>query len=432
MRRYPFIVTALALIPACFSPAQVDPIAETDGSETTATTSSATGDTKPGPGSSGSSSGDGTTLPTGVDTSGTDTGDTTDTETSEESGTGGLVCDGPLVACGTGACEIDRMVDPLHCGECGHDCLGGECGAGECQPVSLLVQGGLRDIAADDDYVYFASDSTVERATQETSPTVSVLSDIGVKAGGGKREIELSADGVVMSGGPIGGGYVRLVPYDGGPAQDLHFDAPGSGGVPKLRATSSRAFWVTRTPSSPFEYGVLGSTIDGASQATYITGLGEDINALAVNNLYVFFVDREATTIVRALVGGAGAQTTVASDLGTCWGMVASEDRLFFSCDDLKDTTSLWAADLDGGNPTVLLTNDSPDFALGRALVFSEGRLFWWDLEDGLNHLRQVEEDGSGARTIYTTPSPIANDRLALSSEAFFFAEDATVRMLAR
>lgn len=217
-----------------------------------------------------------------------------------------------------------------------------------------------------------------------------------------------------------------------GPSAGPTFRRSRIGRSAEAEATSSRAFWVTRTPSSPFEYGVLGSTVDGASQATYIMGLGEDINALAVNNLYVFFVDREATTIERALVSGAGAPTTVASDLGACWGMVASEDRLFFSCDDLKGATSLWAADLDGGNPGVLLNEESPEFSRGRALVFFDGRLFLWDLEDDLNHLRQVEDDGSGPRTIYSTPSPIANDHLAVTSEAFFFAEDATIRMLAR
>lgn len=47
--------------------------------------------------------------------------------------------DGPKSdAGGDGAtCVADLMVDPKNCGRCGHDCLGGTCDTGQCQPVKL-------------------------------------------------------------------------------------------------------------------------------------------------------------------------------------------------------------------------------------------------------------------------------------------------------
>lgn len=53
----------------------------------------------------------------------------------------------------------DTDSSPLNCGRCGHDCLGGECDAGKCQPIVLHAGGAPRSIAVDADHVYW-SDST--------------------------------------------------------------------------------------------------------------------------------------------------------------------------------------------------------------------------------------------------------------------------------
>ncbi len=43
-------------------------------------------------------------------------------------------CNEDLAADG---CEVDVDVDATHCGACGHDCLGGVCAAGRCQPFAI-------------------------------------------------------------------------------------------------------------------------------------------------------------------------------------------------------------------------------------------------------------------------------------------------------
>jgi hypothetical protein len=42
----------------------------------------------------------------------------------------------PTLCAASKAC-VDLMTDDKNCGTCGHDCLGGECTAGECQPVTI-------------------------------------------------------------------------------------------------------------------------------------------------------------------------------------------------------------------------------------------------------------------------------------------------------
>jgi hypothetical protein len=50
-----------------------------------------------------------------------------------------VICNGGTVDCtGTGAC-VDLQTNPLHCGKCMHDCLGGSCQGAQCQPVPIAT-----------------------------------------------------------------------------------------------------------------------------------------------------------------------------------------------------------------------------------------------------------------------------------------------------
>jgi hypothetical protein len=56
----------------------------------------------------------------------------------------------------TGACTADVQSDPGNCGACGHDCLGGGCTSGMCQPVTLAVTHGSVGLAIDSAFAYWA------------------------------------------------------------------------------------------------------------------------------------------------------------------------------------------------------------------------------------------------------------------------------------
>jgi len=49
-------------------------------------------------------------------------------------------CPYPTANCGAGAagCATRLLDDPANCGRCGHDCLGGGCAAGQCQPTVVV------------------------------------------------------------------------------------------------------------------------------------------------------------------------------------------------------------------------------------------------------------------------------------------------------
>jgi hypothetical protein len=73
---------------------------------------------------------------------------------------GALDCTPSLATC-NGKC-VDTDKDAQHCGACGHDCLGGECTLGVCQPIEIAnAQGREFIIAVDADFIYWGGDGAV-------------------------------------------------------------------------------------------------------------------------------------------------------------------------------------------------------------------------------------------------------------------------------
>ena len=77
-------------------------------------------------------------------------------------------------------CSGDLRADPKNCGRCGHDCLGGGCNAGTCQPI-ILASEQLRptEIALDATHVYFAAaaGSSILRVPVKGGPVDLVADD---------------------------------------------------------------------------------------------------------------------------------------------------------------------------------------------------------------------------------------------------------------
>ena len=70
--------------------------------------------------------------------------------------TGWANCDGSPA----NGCEIFTTTDPKNCGACGHDCLGGVCQNGQCQPIVLASGTYPWGVAVDNTNVYF-TDATL-------------------------------------------------------------------------------------------------------------------------------------------------------------------------------------------------------------------------------------------------------------------------------
>ncbi|HEY6464085.1 MAG TPA: hypothetical protein VIY73_28145, partial [Polyangiaceae bacterium] len=78
-------------------------------------------------------------------------------------------------AIGTG-CDADLANDMHACGACGHDCFGGGCDGGRCQPIALAAGGGVpNDLAVDDAYAYWTAGTAVWQAALHGNPEAGPL-----------------------------------------------------------------------------------------------------------------------------------------------------------------------------------------------------------------------------------------------------------------
>jgi hypothetical protein len=83
-----------------------------------------------------------------------------------------LTCGAPTpTLCSAGSACVDTQSDDKNCGSCGHDCLGGACAAGQCQPMLIAqYQGNLQTISLGAENVYVTTDlGYIGRANKDGS-----------------------------------------------------------------------------------------------------------------------------------------------------------------------------------------------------------------------------------------------------------------------
>ncbi|MBX3190948.1 MAG: hypothetical protein KF819_28390 [Labilithrix sp.] len=82
----------------------------------------------------------------------------TDTPTKCVTGKCEFACKTGFAHCGAEAdtgCETNLQTNALHCGACGHSCLGGECAGGKCQPFQLASATRPSGVGVDNTHVYY-------------------------------------------------------------------------------------------------------------------------------------------------------------------------------------------------------------------------------------------------------------------------------------
>lgn len=473
MRLYRKPACALLLLTACFTPED-----EAGGSGDDESTGATTGTPSTTASSSDPSTSGPTTTPTATDPTATDpsttaptatdptlttvgdsssTGDATDptdpsdptdptdsTSTGDESTSTGSSCDPGTLDCGSGACDINSDEDPMNCGECGHDCLGGECSDGECEPVSLLFDSSVTALAVDEDAIYFARTTSLQRMNQAPGATPSALiADIGAPTAG-TRDVGVDNTHVYVGGGSNGGnGFIVRIPKAGGNTIDLFEpeDVSQASGPSLLAIGPARLFW--RASSNVIGAGgyyVRGVNKDGVGNSTlYLDDSDDLVSRIAGNSNFVYFhVIGGASALFRRAVG-IGGQSTVLTNISATTGLVATNDGVFVAGNDTNTgMNTLWSMDQAGDNPTILIDASSPFFDDGSGLFVSEDQLVWADIEAGGNAVRTMGTDGSNPRTVRegivgtNQFNQFDEGSLTADSEAYFFYDDSQIWMLAK
>jgi sugar lactone lactonase YvrE len=214
-----------------------------------------------------------------------------------EGGDGGGGGGSSCAACGGAACASD----PRNCGRCGHDCLGGTCAGGACQPFLLtMITYGPQDIALVGDQLYFG-------VPAQGQGFVGV-----VPATGGSATILAVADPTRIA---VAGGHVAWAGYD------VVDDVPTSGGIPTILA-SGQHLHVPDVAADPAGVlyasnggdagaAIVASPFDGGAQVALVPSLGSAV-AVTVDATHLYYADGVAQKIYRCNLDGS-SPTVLAS-----------------------------------------------------------------------------------------------------------------------
>lgn len=99
----------------------------------------------------------------------------------------------------------DFKTDPANCGRCGHDCLGGACTAGVCQPVELApaTSGGAWDVSVDGAYVYWRTPQSVQILSKTGGPARTLVTTSGETPRSRGRVVTTAAHVYTIDGSTI-------------------------------------------------------------------------------------------------------------------------------------------------------------------------------------------------------------------------------------
>jgi hypothetical protein len=306
---------------------------------------------------------------------------------------------------GSEACApSDPNSDPSNCGACGHDCLGGECALGVCQPL-VLAQGQpgptIADIAIDDTSIYWTdSQSAVGRVpksgSRDAGLVITGLAGLPISLAVDAQRLFVSTGTNVYAFNKDGFGPMPVASQTG--ASNLVVEPTGVDWAVQDATEAGLKPWVAHAP-----FDGDGGFLDAQLIATNLAS-----SAFATDGANLFWgqydaiscQDSENVRILRAQLGADASSTPLVTcqylgEPGTRQISVdATRVAWINACDE-----SIWVAPKDGG-----VADDSgcssgaarqltQGMVGGGALTLAGGRVVWTETVGG--KVWTVAADGS-------------------------------------
>ena len=222
------------------------------------------------------------------------------------------------------ACTTDLTRDRKNCGRCGHDCLGGVCNLGACDPA--VVAGNLdlpSAMVLDGTYLYFAYSGHVARVLAAGG----AVEDLSTQAFTAQKLAVDATTVYVMTGNRVIR-FPKTGDADGGASQEVAL-AVGRA----IAIDVSSIFF--QVPAGLAAAPKMGSGGGDGGAGVLLAALGSDtINDIAVDDSFAFFALPGAGTVLKVpktgAVGDAGAGV-VASGEATPTNVVVDATYVYFT-----------------------------------------------------------------------------------------------------
>ncbi|AKU94701.1 hypothetical protein AKJ09_01365 [Labilithrix luteola] len=224
----------------------------------------------------------------------------------------------------------DVESDRLNCGRCGHDCLGGDCALGKCQPIVLHAGGAPRSIALDADHVYWsdATHALVAKIDKNGANYVELAK------GGPLNRIPygIAVDDKYVYWGGVSSAIVRCA--IGGCANTPTL-VTSTGPFDDVLVDDHNVYWIDSDGASQMYYvrSIDKGTTNGTG-GTVLVGPEPDLFRLAADATHIYVTSQTSSGgagKLRRVAKTGGKVDVVSSGLGELWGAAVDDSNVYFS-----------------------------------------------------------------------------------------------------
>ncbi len=331
------------------------------------------------------------------------------------------------------SCTTGSQTDSHNCGSCGHDCLGGGCSGGLCEPFQLATGVTSWDMVVSNGQLFWVDQAspghvwtcTVSTATQ-TCPVSSFsppqVSPERITLGGpGNATLYWSDYGT----GSTNNGSIMSLPLTGGTPSTVASNLWTPQGV---AADATYVFWVqSYAPTTP---DLTRLTLSNSSTTSLPTGSGSAPTAVGVGAGAVYWTD--------ALTSGGSFNRSSENplSLGTVTGSQAfpwavSVDGTYVYWVDYSGTGSVWQYTIIGGSIQTIAPSENNPIRI----VSDDAHAFWIDEGNaGSFNGKLVEWNASTASRVDRKTALNQPTSLAMDGNAVYFTTlgDNTLYMMVR
>jgi hypothetical protein len=324
--------------------------------------------------------------------------------------------------------EANTATDPKNCGACGHDCLGGGCDGGACQPFPIVanITGDL--LVLSDGVLYFDSRSYAGAGggfVGYISTDAGPIAD-GAVASDGAASYTTLATADLTDSIAVGGGrmvwvtdlYVlSSIPVDGGTVSTL--TALDNNTISGLSATATQAFY---SQAYKDEAGTTTKSIESVplrgGKPTTLASVSVPA-AVATDSTYVYYTDVEvdaappAGRLYRRKHDGTDPASIATGGFSQSSNLLSDGARVYWS----ERYGSLGIVSLDGGTVTTLA---SPE---GGAAAIAFDRNFVYFTVNSAGTVDRVPIAGDGGTSLVALSAGRRPVGIAVDDHAIYWSD---------
>jgi hypothetical protein len=345
-------------------------------------------------------------------------------------------------------CHADAEWDPKNCGSCGHDCLGGACTEGVCQPVVLYTGDTPVSIVVDGPTLYVAVQTVLVNAgyvfrctTADCMASMTVLASgelepwVAVKQDGGIYWANLGGSNTAIDPGSVMGCRANACP-EAGPTSYTPDGGGMEGGinVGGLAADETYLYW-SETFGPGSDHSAIYSCVPSecaATRATLQPGFGF-VFALTLDSNYLYWIAAGPNEVHRCELPSCGGSPQIVAyipaptDKTVGLSGIALYGENAYWTDGLDDGGTVYGCPSSGCPPSgpSIVAKDQSDPAL---IAADDSGVYWANTGDGT--IRRCSLQGcTEAAVIARTYAPFA---VALDAVSVYFTSSSGIGSVLR